>query len=369
MQPVNYLITATKIIRRYISSKTVENIGMRSKLRSLLKPIPIGVGVSILTVLRWQYNRNKEEACPAKTWQVTCYRAIPLRSLSRMWGWMMNKELPASLRPWFFSAYASVFGCNLEEAINEDLRSYATFAEFFCRQLKEGVRPIDAAYVVSPADGRVMNIGKVESCHVEQVKGITYSLTDFLGEPSWTKGRNELSSSVMDSGDYCRSLCENENTVLHQCVIYLAPGDYHRFHSPVDWTVCFRRHFKGELLSVNPKVAKWVPNLFSLNERAVYVGRWKHGFFSMTAVGATNVGSIHVYFDPNLVTNKGKKKGAKTNDQHFNFDQKVSLQKGEPFGEFRLGSTIVLIFEAPADFQFQTATGERTFVGKALSDT
>jgi phosphatidylserine decarboxylase len=59
--------------------------------------------------------------------------------------------------------------------------------------------------------------------------------------------------------------------------------------------------FAGELLSVNPMVAQWIPDLFTLNERAVYVGRWKHGFFSLTAVGATNVGSIHVYCDKVLL--------------------------------------------------------------------
>lgn len=54
---------------------------------------------------------------------------------------------------------------------------------------------------------------------------------------------------------------------------------------------------QGELLSVNPVIAKWIAGLFSLNERAVYVGEWEHGFFSYTAVGATNVGSIKVYED------------------------------------------------------------------------
>jgi len=53
----------------------------------------------------------------------------------------------------------------------------------------------------------------------------------------------------------------------------------------------------GELFSVNPGIARWLQGLFSFNERAVYVGNWEHGFFSMAAVGATNVGSINVCFD------------------------------------------------------------------------
>ena len=135
---------------------------------------------------------------------------------------------------------------------------------------------------------------------------MTYSLPIFLGPATWNKpagSQNPKNLVPVTNQEYTREefcsqiLKQKADTSLFYCVIYLAPGDYHRFHSPVDWKVQFRRHFAGELLSVNPSVASWIGGLFSLNERAVYVGSWKHGFFSMTAVGATNVGSIRVYGD------------------------------------------------------------------------
>lgn len=84
---------------------------------------------------------------------------------------------------------------------------------------------------------------------------------------------------------------------LFFCVIYLAPGDYHRFHSPTAWVVERRRHFVGELFSVSPFIARRIENLFVLNERVALLGRWRYGFFGMVPVGATNVGSIKVNFD------------------------------------------------------------------------
>ena len=65
------------------------------------------------------------------------------------------------------------------------------------------------------------------------------------------------------------------------CVVYLAPGDYHRFHSPTNWVVERRRHFAGELFSVSPYMTKLLKDLFVLNERVALLGRWRHGFFGM----------------------------------------------------------------------------------------
>src|SRR5699024_5745 len=90
---------------------------------------------------------------------------------------------------------------------------------------------------------------------------------------------------------------------LFFAVVYLAPGDYHRFHSPANWVAEHRRHFAGELYSVSPYFQKKLQNLFCLNERVARLGRWKYGLFSMTPVGATNVGSIKIHFDKYLRTN------------------------------------------------------------------
>ncbi|KAK5166660.1 phosphatidylserine decarboxylase 1 [Saxophila tyrrhenica] len=154
---------------------------------------------------------------------------------------------------------------------------------------------------------------------------------------------------------------------LYYCVVYLAPGDYHRFHSPVSWVVESRRHFAGELFSVSPYLQRTLPGLFTLNERVVLLGRWKYGFFSYTPVGATNVGSIVVNFDRELRTNslltdtladRAAEEAQRKGEPYAGYAEATyassspvlgghALKKGEEMGGFQLGSTIVMVFEAP----------------------
>lgn len=214
------------------------------------------------------------------------------------------------------------------------------------------------------------------------VNGISYTLPNLLSGPSQhaAKQTGDASTTSVAASEaevradlalggkpwYSRLTSENQ-TALYYVVVYLAPGDYHRFHSPAAWVVEKRRHFAGELYSVSPYLQRTLPGLFVLNERVVLLGRWRWGFFSYTPVGATNVGSIKVNFDRELRTNslttdtaadRAAEEAAKKGEAHGGFAEATyagasallrghALRRGEEMGGFQLGSTVVLVFEAP----------------------
>ncbi|KYO31667.1 phosphatidylserine decarboxylase proenzyme, mitochondrial isoform X2 [Alligator mississippiensis] len=304
----------------------------------------------------------------AREWEVALYKSVPTRLLSRAWGRLNQVELPTWLRKPVYSLYIWTFGVNMKEAAVEDLHHYRNLSEFFRRKLKPQARPVCCLHsVISPSDGKILNFGQVKNCEVEQVKGVTYSLESFLGPQISPEDLQFSQTSSCNS--FQNQLVTKEGNELYHCVIYLAPGDYHCFHSPTDWRVSHRRHFPGSLMSVNPGVARWIKELFCHNERVVLTGDWKHGFFSLTAVGATNVGSIRIYFDQDLHTNSPRYSKGSYNDFSFitnNNKEGIPMRKGEHLGEFNLGSTIVLIFEAPKDFKFHLKPGQKIRFGEAL---
>jgi len=78
--------------------------------------------------------------------------------------------------------------------------------------------------------------------------------TDGIGDDDDDDDDNSHAKTSDDACDlewqeYKSKLLHNPNNELYQFVVYLAPGDYHRFHSPADLKINFRRHFQGEFLS------------------------------------------------------------------------------------------------------------------------
>jgi len=59
----------------------------------------------------------------------------------------------------------------------------------------------------------------------------------------------------------------------------------------------------GYLEPVDPRYLKTHRDVFKSNERVNVLGDWSHGFFAISFVGATNVGSIKLHFDDILKSN------------------------------------------------------------------
>ncbi|KAJ2783138.1 phosphatidylserine decarboxylase 1, partial [Coemansia interrupta] len=356
--------------------------------------IPVGLGIAYIGLQRLYHIEADRRTPPPSAvpgvavtgpWQLHVLSALPLKAMSRLFGSFNEIEIPTPLRAPLLRLYAALFSCRLDEMKDPELAHYPNLATFFYRELRDGARPIDTspeAAVVSPSDGRILHFGVVGQREVEQVKGLTYSLDAFFGKPDQptrisdetlvdatlshshnaaaddefavVNGIPYTLDSMIGSTDALAPAAQSLGSALRDherlyfCVIYLAPGDYHRFHSPANWVVEARRHFAGELYSVSPYIARTIRNLFVLNERVALLGRWKHGFMSMTAVGATNVGSVLINFDKDLRTNLREVTLAPGEFSQLSYKALsprlagVPLRKGQEVGGFRLGSTIVL---------------------------
>ncbi|VDK67909.1 unnamed protein product [Litomosoides sigmodontis] len=279
-------------------------------------------------------------------WKLRAYSSLPLNALSRFAGGLANIYIPVWLRPKIFNMYVRVYDCRIDEAEVEDLSAYPTLAAFFNRSLKSTVRPISDADLVSPADGVVIHYGKVNEGRIEFVKGHDYDITDFLGSVNLQN--------------------KKKGHELYQLVLYLAPGNYHGFHAPTKWIANEEIHFPGLLLSVRPAFLHRMPHLFCINERVVLKGSWKHGFFAMSAVAATNVGDVSIDADPLLHTNIKRLRKEVSKAVPIVTELEHAYQPGDKVGEFRLGSTVVLIFEAPPTVQFAIHAGDNLRYGQSL---
>jgi phosphatidylserine decarboxylase len=275
------------------------------------------------------------------------------RTRSRWFGSLTELTLPVKLREPLFRLYAWMYSANLDE-VRYPLDSFQSFNEFFCRPLRDGVRPISEIPdgIVSPVDGRLLTCGKLVRAgeRIAQVKGATYSVSAFLGlEP--------VDEDFLDS-----------SRVVHYAVLYLAPGDYHRIHSPADVEFKSGRHFCGELFPVRESLLKRVDDVFCVNERVVLSGTWRFGQIHLAAVAAANVGNIYLNFDGRLKTNRMRDIAVHCGGDVSSklYPGGVRLSPGDAFGGFRLGSTVVLFFDAPDDFQWKVDVGSAVRVGMPL---
>lgn len=243
---------------------------------------------------------------------------LPKRRLTLLAGRVARARsgaMTTRLIRWFVARY----GVDMNEAADPDIAAYTSFNDFFTRPLKPGARPLAPADFISPVDGAISQLGRIDDHHIVQAKGHRFTTTELIG------------------GDAALAAQFRHGSFAN---LYLSPRDYHRIHMPCTGTLTRMIHIPGSLFSVNPVTARGVPNLFARNERVVCVfDGAEHGPFVMVLVGATIVGSMatvwHGVVDPARIG---------TPAEWSYTDRDIILEKGAEMGRFLLGSTVVMLF-------------------------
>ena len=261
---------------------------------------------------------------------------IPRLALTRFMGWVSQRTNPL-VRDLSIAAWKSFANLDLSEAKKQQFDS---LHDCFIRELKPGARTIDTdpRTMVSPCDGIVGAMGRVEGDKVYQAKGFPYTLTDLLGP----LGAN----TPWQDGVFV--------------TIRITSSMYHRFHAPYDLRLHDVDYFAGDTWNVNPIALKRVEKLFCKNERAllrVEVGEERYPV-ALVPVAAVLVASIRLHALSHLLDARYEGPG------HIDCD--ASYTKGQEMGWFQHGSTI-LVF-APKGFEFAPGIqeGSPLRMGQAL---
>ncbi|MBP8070727.1 MAG: phosphatidylserine decarboxylase [Acinetobacter sp.] len=239
---------------------------------------------------------------------------VPQQKLSRVVGKVAASENPF-LKNIVIQAFKKQYGIDMSIAEQSNALKFKSFNEFFTRSLKEDVRAVDSNpnSIVSPADGAISQLGKINEGDIFQAKGQSFSVDKLIGDP-------QLAAPFKD-GEFA--------------TVYLSPKDYHRVHMPFAGTLTETLYIPGELFSVNQTTAENIPGLFARNERMVCLFDTELGRMAVVLVGAMIVAGIET-----VATGKVKPTGRLELNHH-----EMKLEKGDELGRFYLGSTAVILFE------------------------
>jgi phosphatidylserine decarboxylase len=261
---------------------------------------------------------------------------IPRRWVTLFVGWISRIE-----NPWVCAACIAVWRLFSELDLSEAKKTrFTSLRECFTRELKDGVRPIDAdpSVLASPCDAIVGACGTVAKGTVLQAKGYPYPLLDLLGDPELVRHYHD--------GQYV--------------TLRLTAGMYHRFHAPYDCRIEQVNYISGDTWNVNPIALKRVERLFCKNERAVIRCRLLPSgeLLTLVPVAAIAVASIRLNFLDVLLHLRYRGPNVIRCD--------ATLRKGEEMGWFEQGSTIIVFAPAGAALFPRLQQGDRVNMGQAL---
>jgi phosphatidylserine decarboxylase len=240
--------------------------------------------------------------------------------ISQNFGKFASKEFPSWFQNIVNQSYVSLMGLDMSEFHHPS--GYKSLNALFTRKLREKRSfSLDGTDFISPCDSYISDCGDLQEDYALQIKGMRYKVDDFIGS-EFTQEEKEL----VHNGKFIN--------------FYLSPKDYHRYHIPTNLKVLKAVHIPGKFYPVNVASLKKRINLFIENERVVLLCEATNGKrFYMILVSALNVGVMQVSFEPRIQTN-----ASATKPQAYTFEN-MYLDKGDDFGCFEMGSTIVILAE------------------------
>ncbi len=236
-------------------------------------------------------------------------------SLSQAFGRFASKPFPAIVQHIINASYVKLMGLDMSEFRTP--ASYPTLNALFTRALEQPrTFPEDPNVLISGVDALITDYGTIEEGRAYQIKGMAYSIEKLFGSH-----HAEAAKSV-DGGEFMN--------------FYLSPKDYHRYHMPMTLHIHSLTHIPGKLYPVNFPLLRNKKELFIENERVIIeCTDEKNRKHVLVLVGALNVGKMVVTFEPRVRTNSEIRE-----PQHYTYDD-LTLSRGELFGWFEMGSTIL----------------------------
>ena len=236
--------------------------------------------------------------------------------ISTTFGKFASKPFSKPVQKFINNSYVKLMGLDMTEF--DTPANYPTLNKLFTRSFINNKEITNnASIMISPVDALVTDFGEILEGKAYQIKGMEYDINELFGE------EHKDAATAVEGGQFVN--------------LYLSPKDYHRYHTPDKLNIISLTHIPGKLYPVNFPLLRNKKNLFIENERVIIECKdQKDNTFVMVLVGALNVGKMVVTFEESINTNSDIKE-----PKHYTYEN-LTLEKGELFGWFEMGSTILL---------------------------